>query len=332
MTSRIFITGVGFCLFGALVASVWAGTIKGTPRNDTLRGTAAADRLYGQAGNDKLYGLAGNDILSGGPGADLLACGPGQDTAIADAADRIGADCETVQGLPKPAVSVTGASQPEGNASSTLSFSVTLAKASKLKVTVAYATADDSATQGTDYTAASGTLTFAPGETTKAVAVTVLGDTAVEPDETFSLTLSNPVNATLGTASATASLTNDDVAKAKPGHYHGQIAAGGILDFDVGADSTTVTNLIMRPYLTCNPSSGSGLYQIRFGGAATIQPDLSFNASGSGQSITVTFQGKFNVSGPIAVATGTIQMKLSYDDAGTHFDCETNSAWGAATS
>ena len=72
---------------------------------------AAADKLYGNGGNDKLYGLAGNDylnggpgndVLSGGPGADVLACGPGRDTAVADARDKIGADCETVQGVPKP--------------------------------------------------------------------------------------------------------------------------------------------------------------------------------------------------------------------------------------
>ena len=101
-----------------------------------LRGTAAADKLYGNGGNDKLYGLAGNDylnggpgndVLSGGPGADVLACGPGHDTALADAADKVAADCETVRGLPKPALSIAGGSQAEGNAGSQpMSFTVTL--------------------------------------------------------------------------------------------------------------------------------------------------------------------------------------------------------------
>jgi Ca2+-binding RTX toxin-like protein len=181
-----------------------------------LRGTSAADKLYGNAGDDKLYGLAGNDylnggpgndVLSGGPGADVLACGPGHDTALADAADKVAADCETVRGLPKPALSIAGASQAEGNAGSQpMSFTVTLGKATPLRVSVTYATADGTATAGPDYTATSGTLAFAPGETSKTVAVPIVGDIAGEPDETFTLTLSQPVNAVLGQATATGRL------------------------------------------------------------------------------------------------------------------------------
>jgi hypothetical protein len=82
-------------------------------------------------------------------------------------------------------------------------------------VTVGYATADGTASAPEDYTAASGTLTFAPGETAKTVSVAVVGDTLVEGDETFSLVLSGPVNATLAgalaTATATATISNDDV-------------------------------------------------------------------------------------------------------------------------
>ena len=168
-----------------VVASASAGVIRGTPKNDTLRGTAAADKLYGNGGNDKLYGLAGNDylnggpgndVLSGGPGADVLACGPGRDTAVADARDKIGADCETVQGVPKPALAVAGASLAEGNAGTqSLSFTVTLANRTPLRVSVAYATADGTATAGSDYTATSGTLVFAPGETSKTIAVPFSG-------------------------------------------------------------------------------------------------------------------------------------------------------------
>ena len=191
-----------------VVASASAGMIRGTPKSDTLRGTAAADKLYGNGGNDKLYGLAGNDylnggpgndVLSGGPGSDVLACGPGHDTALADAADKVGADCETIQGLTKPAVSIAGASLAEGNAGTqSMSFTVTLAKRTPLRVSVAYTTADGTATAGSDYTATTGTLVFAPGETSKTIAVPIVGDTAFEPDETFTLALSNPVNGTIG--------------------------------------------------------------------------------------------------------------------------------------
>ena len=76
----------------------------------------------------------------------------------------------------------------------TLDFTVTLAPAASVQATVGYATggSGDTAVAGTDYTATSGTLTFAAGETSKTVSVTVSGDTDIEPDETVRVTLSNP--------------------------------------------------------------------------------------------------------------------------------------------
>ncbi|HYE63971.1 MAG TPA: Calx-beta domain-containing protein, partial [Pyrinomonadaceae bacterium] len=71
-------------------------------------------------------------------------------------------------------------------------------------------TADGTAAAGSDYEAASGTLTFAPGETSKGITVVVNGDTAVEPDETFTVNLSDPTNATISDAQGTGTITNDD--------------------------------------------------------------------------------------------------------------------------
>ena len=118
-----------------------------------------------------------------------------------------------MQGVPKPALAVAGASLAEGNAGTqSLSFTVTLANPTPLRVSVAYATANGTATAGSDYTATSGTLVVAPGQHGKTIAVPIVGDTAYESDETFTLTLANPVNATLGTATATGTITNDDAA------------------------------------------------------------------------------------------------------------------------
>jgi Calx-beta domain/RTX calcium-binding nonapeptide repeat (4 copies) len=322
-----------------VVASAGAAIIRGTPGGDILRGTAAADKLYGNGGKDKLYGLAGNDylnggpgndVLSGGPGSDVLACGPGRDTALADAADKVGADCETVQGLPKPAVSIASALLAEGNAGTkSMSLTITLATATPVRVSVVYATADGTATAGSDYTATSGTLVFAPGQTSKTVAVPILGDTGYESDETFSVTLSNPVNATLGTATATGTITNDDAATATPGHYNGPISSGGNIDFDVGADGHSVSGLTMVLYMSCDNSAGSGVYSLGWTSTVPIQSDLTFDASGSGPGITVALQGKFDPA--TNLATGTLHVHIGYDDGGSHYECDSgDTKWAAA--
>ncbi len=92
----------------------------------------------------------------------------------------------------------------------TLLFTVTLSSASTDTVTVAYATADGTATAGTDYTAVSGTLTFAPGQTTKEISVVVKGDSTNEAHETILLQLSSPTNARVGISPGTATITDDD--------------------------------------------------------------------------------------------------------------------------
>ncbi len=106
-----------------------------------------------------------------------------------------------------PAVSVADASATEGSA---VAFTVSLSEASSDQVTVAYATSGGTATSGTDFTAASGTLTFAANETSKTVSVATTDDSSDEENETFTLTLSSPTNATLGDSTATGTIEDDD--------------------------------------------------------------------------------------------------------------------------
>ena len=117
----------------------------------------------------------------------------------------------TLTAVPQPALSISSASTAEGNSGTTaLTFTVTLSAPSLQTVTVAYTTADGTATAGTDYTPVSGTLTFAPGVTTQTVTVFVTGDTATEADETFRVVLASPVSATIAAGSGTGTITNDD--------------------------------------------------------------------------------------------------------------------------
>jgi PKD repeat protein len=111
-----------------------------------------------------------------------------------------------------PVVGLTGpVSVVEGHDGVRLAiFGVTLDKAPRQPVTVHYATRDGSAAAGEDYVAASGALTFDVGQTTQIVVVFVNGDRKIEADETFDLVLSDPAGGTLGTATATATIVNDD--------------------------------------------------------------------------------------------------------------------------
>ena len=111
-----------------------------------------------------------------------------------------------------------------------LAFQVTLNRAAAGTVTVGYATADGTATAGADYTAASGTLTFDPGETAKTVNVTVLDDAHDDDEETLTLTLSNATGARIQDAEATGTIENSDPIPQAWLARFGRTVSGQVLD------------------------------------------------------------------------------------------------------
>ena len=116
---------------------------------------------------------------------------------------------------PQPSLSVNNASGLEGDSgTSTVNLVVTLAPASSQTVTVNWATSNATAIAGSDYTAASGTLTFAAGGTSQTVPLSILGDTAVEADETFNVVLNTPNGAVIGDGTGVVSILNDDSSSA----------------------------------------------------------------------------------------------------------------------
>lgn len=185
--------------FGASVSSIWDGKIESRTGNHYVVKNAGWNSTI-TAGGAVSFGFVAsgskaaptnyvlNGVAIGGPATPQL-----------------------------PTLSVSDVSVVEGNSGTTNAvFTVTLSAASANAVSVRYATANGTAQAGSDYTGQSGTLTFSPGQTSRTISVPVFGDTAVEPDETFTLTLTAPTAATLARSMATGTIRNDDLPPPPP--------------------------------------------------------------------------------------------------------------------
>jgi hypothetical protein len=115
-----------------------------------------------------------------------------------------------------PSLSIGDVTLSEGNSgSTTATFTVTLSPASGIQATVNYTTQDVTAQAGSDYATSSGMLTFAPGETTQTISVTINGDVEPEPDETFQVGLSGVAYASILDGTGAGTILNDDVGAAR---------------------------------------------------------------------------------------------------------------------
>ena len=232
-----------------------------------------------------------------------------------------------VASVPLPSLSISDSSVPEGNIGTTnAQFQVTLSAASASPVTVAYATSDGSATVAdNDYLATSGTLTITAGATTGQISVPVVGDTTVEADETFLVTLSAPNGATLADGQAVGTILNDDVIGPNLSLAGTTVnEAAGTALFVVTADAPAAAPITVD-YATADGTAAAGYDYVAGSGTATIP----FGSSTIGipvtiiddvldepdESFTVILTGASGATITSAVATGVIQD----DDGGALF-------------
>ena len=115
----------------------------------------------------------------------------------------------TTGGATPPTILIADSEGFEG-AETSVDFAVTLDRASSATVTVDYGTSAGTATAAQDYTTTSGTVTFVPGDTAETISVPIIDDNVDDGGETFTVTLSNPTNATLGNRTATGTIHNND--------------------------------------------------------------------------------------------------------------------------
>ena len=266
--------GTGTATSGTDYTAVSGGTLTFAPGDSTKTVTVAVtgdevDEI------DETVEIA----LSGATGGAEISTGTG--TGTGTIRDDEGASLR----IDSPQVSELNA-----GATSQLTFSVTLDPVSASQVTVAWADAGTgTATSGTDYTAVSGgTLTFAPGDTVKFVRVTVTGDGAVEDDETVVIALSGASGATIGTATGTGTITDNDVARFSIGDVSVDEGDSGTanLTFSVTLDPASNTEVSVRYSDADTGTATSGTdYQ------AVSPGTLTFPSGVVGRTFTVAVNG-----------------------------------------
>jgi hypothetical protein len=191
-------------------------------------------------------------------------------------------------GSPLPSLSINNRTVTEGDAGSSTQaiFTVSLNSPSGKTVTVDYTTVNGTALAGEDYGAVQGQLTFAPGVTSRTITVNIIGDNLKEGNETFTVVLSTPVNATLGQATGTCTVTDDDIPALS-------IYDSSIVEGDSGTDPMVFIVELSKPstaqvtvnYITSPGTAKSGSDYVHTSGT------LIFAADETLKTITVQIVG-----------------------------------------
>ncbi len=189
-----------------------------------------------------------------------------------------------------PVVSIASSPQTivEGLTSNqVVTYTVTLNAAGAQPLTVQYVTSNGTATSGSDYTSTSGTLTFAPGVTSQTINIPILNDAVSEADETFTLTLTNPSNGTLGPVTSVATTLTDTLTASTT-----TVLPAGVENLTLtGASAIDGTGNANSNRLVGNDASntlkGGGGLDTLTGGNGNDRLDLSgISASGNRNTIT----------------------------------------------
>jgi Ca2+-binding RTX toxin-like protein len=202
-----------------------------------------------------------------------------------------------------PSVSIDAAVMlpAEGNTgTSPVVFNVTLSATSTSTITVDFATADGTAVAGQDYTANTGSLTFTPGNLTQSITVLVIGDTAVEPDETFLVNLSNAAGATIGNAQGTGTIVDDDTAVMRTLYIGG---VGGLSTVDPGTGAVTTVGSYGLPTNTFIQGLASDSSGVLYGIGDSVLYTINRNTGLATSAFTFGAPGSL-VEGAVALDPG----------------------------
>ncbi|MCC6651984.1 MAG: T9SS type A sorting domain-containing protein [Candidatus Eisenbacteria bacterium] len=207
-----------------------------------------------------------------------------------------------------PIVTVGAGSITEGDAGTVvMQFPVTLSNGSSLPVSFDWVTADGTANGGTDYVAATGTLTVAAKTLSDTIEVTVNGDLCDEAHETFTLQLSNEAGGTLASTSATGTIENDDNTVAP---------TVAVTSPNGGETLTTGTSATLTWTATDDVAVANVKIELSRDGGATFSEVIAASAPNTGSY-------NWTVTSP-AVATATV--RVTAEDVNCHTSADTSDA------
>ncbi len=266
--------GIGNELANTLDGNALDNELNGDAGDDTINGNDGNDILDGGEGNDEINGGDGYDVavylgseddykwfsdeegwivedITGAEGEDGVDEGTDTLTGI-EVLSFSGSDEEVVidDTVPEPPVElelpvlqVNATELMVDESGKTARITVTLSEASDEIVTVQYAAIAETATAGSDYKIlGTGTLKLMPGKTSQTITTTIINDTLDETDETFSVQLTNPQNATLDTnASTVVTIIDNDEPALEPESITVQVTPTKLTSFEGEVANITVT-------------------------------------------------------------------------------------------
>jgi hypothetical protein len=194
---------------------------------------------------------------------------------------------ETLPVLPSLSITATAANQSEGNIDITnFTFTVTREGDASLPSTAAWTVSAEpnSGVNGMDFSGSqfpSGIVSFDPGQFAQLITVQVSGDTAFEADETFTITLSSPTNASIATASAEGIIRNDDLPPPEVSVSLSSVSLSEASPYAVLAltlSGPTTAPIAFTPFLDAG-GTGEGFATIGIDTASTVQWWDAFHGS-----------------------------------------------------
>ena len=254
----------------------------------SLEGGNASGRFEIDAASGELFYVGTGEDFEAGTAPFELTVRASDGSLSVDTTATVG-----VTDVPElPGLGVADAEAHEGT-DAALRFQVLLDQASSETVAVSYATEDGTATAGTDYTAASGVLTFTPGETEKYVEVAILDDTHEDGGETLTLRLSDASGASLDDAEATGTILNSDSSVSEP---DGE---------DFSADTSTGGRVVVGESVTGNVEAldDRDWFAVDLMAGKSYRIDLEGSPTGAGTLQNPYIRGVYSSSGDLLANT-----------------------------